>query len=335
MRLLGKRNATLTLALTCVAATGCKGGIDSVETLPATAQMREGPAADYPIVVGDPYRIDGKLYTPNDTLNLDQVGFAALDPQGGEGVTGSHQTLPLPSYVEVTSLDTGRTILVRMERRGPMISNRIAALSPGALDQLGAGDGVAIRIRRVNPPELERAALRAGGQAPLRMDTPMSLVEVLRRKLDMPATLSAPPERVAVAPSQAEPSVPVEPTATRDEEVQTAIENLDWQPHDYNVDDEGAGEDAISEDTVETAAIEDPVPPPPPAPATGLVVQAAAFSTSERAELAAQAVGGFVERGERYWMLRTGPFASRAQAEASLAKVRAAGYSDARIITAP
>jgi rare lipoprotein A len=62
-------------------------------------------------------------------------------------------------------------------------------------------------------------------------------------------------------------------------------------------------------------------------------VQAAAMSTAERAQKVAGAIGGSVTKSGRYYRVHTGPFATRQQAEASLAKVRAAGYSDARIYT--
>ncbi len=62
-------------------------------------------------------------------------------------------------------------------------------------------------------------------------------------------------------------------------------------------------------------------------------MQAAAFSTEERANRAAAALGGTVSRTGALFLLRTGPFPTRAAAEASLANVRAAGYSDARILT--
>ena len=57
------------------------------------------------------------------------------------------------------------------------------------------------------------------------------------------------------------------------------------------------------------------------------------MSTLERAQKVARAIGGTVSQAGRYFRVRTGPFATRAQAEASLAKVRSAGYSDARIST--
>jgi rare lipoprotein A len=92
----------------------------------------------------------------------------------------------LPSYAEVTDLKTGRTILVRVERRGPGDSQHAIELSPGAAAQLGiaAGSNEGVRVRRVNPPEQDRALLRSGNPAPERMATPKPLLDVLQRKLD-------------------------------------------------------------------------------------------------------------------------------------------------------
>jgi len=298
------RSRLVFLAIT-VALAGCSSGSGGADfhAGAAAADPTTGPAADYPVVVGEPYRIDGRLYTPIDTLNYDEVGHIARDAEGGADISGAHQTLPLPSYVEVTSLESGRTILLRMERRGPMVTSRIAALSDGALEQLGVSPGSAVRIRRVNPPEVERAVLRQGRAAPLRMDTPLSLVEVLRRKLDAPAAMPDPtsattesatagPQQVAVGPSVVAMPAPqlVTTPAAKPEPVQSAR--------------------------------------------TGkLAVQAATFSSRANADRAAAALDGYVLKAGQYWRVQTGPFADGEQAEAALAKVKAAGYTDARVIT--
>ncbi|HEY6814708.1 MAG TPA: hypothetical protein VI168_04130, partial [Croceibacterium sp.] len=96
------------LAAACVlalglAACGTTGGGSSASRMAQLAPAN-GPGADYPVVVGEPYAVDGTSYTPEDVLNYDQVGFVAEDFGGGSAVTGAHHTLPLPSYVEVTSL---------------------------------------------------------------------------------------------------------------------------------------------------------------------------------------------------------------------------------------
>ncbi len=152
--------------------------------VPVQAPAVTGPAADYPVVLGDPYRVGDRVFTPSNAMNYDAVGYASV---GGPsmGVSAAHHTLPLPSYVEVTSLTTGHTILVRVERRGPMDSTHAIELSPAAAAQLGIGeDGKgAVRVRRVNPLETERAALRAGASVGERMVTPKPLLAVLQRRL--------------------------------------------------------------------------------------------------------------------------------------------------------
>lgn len=282
-----------------------------------------GPEADYPLVTGEPYSVAGTQYKPEDVMNYDAVGYLAADSAGDSAISGSHHTLPLPSYVEVTSLDTGRTILVRLERRGPMNSNELLALSPGALGQLGATAGTPVRVRRVNPPEEQRTVLRQGQSVALRMDTPMSLVAVLKRKLPgapVAAASSLPPVATfPVTPAPIQAAVPASPPVA-----------MPTMP---------AAQPTPLAQATPVAARPSPQPTPRPAATaaastgTGLVVQAAAFSSEANARKAAKALGGAVSRTGNLWRVRTGPFPTRSAAEASLAKVRAAGYSDARIFT--
>jgi rare lipoprotein A len=81
-----------------------------------------------------------------------------------DGLTAAHRTLPMHSYVEVTALDTGKTILVRINDRGPYHGNRLIDLSHAAARQLGmVGHGSRmVRLRRVDPVESEKQALRRG-----------------------------------------------------------------------------------------------------------------------------------------------------------------------------
>lgn len=90
-----------------------------------------GAVSDTPVVLGQPYQVDGKTYTPGDDPTYDDAGYASWygaelagrKTANGEmfnpnGVSAAHRTLPLPSYVEVTNLDNGKTILVRVNDRG-------------------------------------------------------------------------------------------------------------------------------------------------------------------------------------------------------------------------
>jgi rare lipoprotein A len=307
-------------------------------TLPAN-----GPQADYPVTIGNPYTIGQITYRPADTLNYDEVGYATAGT--GNGITGAHHSLPVPCYVEVTSLESGRTILVRLETRGPMDSNHLVALSPAAMTQLGATPNTPVRVRRVNPPENQRALLRAGEEAPLRMDTPRGLVDVLRRRLPAEGSAnlaggvqpagSVPPEMAPVAGPAPEPA----PLATSAMQVPTPIETTVVEPSTvagaYALPPVG---EATPEPAPVAVAVVEPEPAPTPAPAaravpagTGWVVQAGAFSVAANAQRVASQINGEVSHSGNLYRVRTGPFASRAEAEASLANVRAAGYSDARI----
>lgn len=85
-----------------------------------------------------------------------------------DGLTAAHRTLPFQSYVEVTALDTGRTIVVRINDRGPYHGSRLIDLSHRAARQLGlVGHGARlVRVRRVAPSDSDKQALRAGQLVP-------------------------------------------------------------------------------------------------------------------------------------------------------------------------
>lgn len=313
-------------ALTLLAA--CGGGArpyDAAQVQP----VRGGPSADYPMVLGAPYTIEGVTYTPSDTMNSDAVGHAVMGTEGGNSVTAAHRTLPLPSYVEVTSLETGKTILVRVERRGPMTGKGLIELSPGSAAQLGmvGASSDAVRVRRVNPVEQDRALLRLGQAAPARMDTPKSLLAVLSRKLDQQEGVVRPVPVVEPSPAPAPVPVPAPapvPAPSKDGKGK-AKPTPKLVPKPKPVP------------TPAPAPAPVPTPAPAPAPASKpaahgkFVIQVGAFSNRDNAQSAASKVGGAVSAAGKLWRVRMGPFGSDAEAKAALAKAKAAGYTDARI----
>lgn len=314
----------LSLAL---GACGVMGGGDRPIAGRPLATAVNGPAADYPMVLGDPFIIDGVEYTPSDAMNLDEVGYATLDGEAASGVTVSHKTLPLPSYVEVTSLESGRTILARVERRGPMTNARVIGLSPDAQAQLGVSENAPVRVRRVNPPEVQRADLRAGRAAPLRMGTPETLLGVLRRRLPEDGSVSLASAQKAPMPSGVE--APGQPPVANAADTAPALASA--EPIAGR-----AGSDDYALAPLEGTATPPPAvaSPTPATPADGaFVVQAATFANEANAERAAEALDGFISPAGHFYRVRTGPYATRGQAEAALAKVRAAGYSDAKVST--
>ncbi len=165
--------------------------------LAACGGGRYRPVSDFPVKIGRPYTVRGVTYTPAEAPSYDVVGFAGWygsesgnRTANGEkfrarAIAGAHTILPLPSYVEVTALATGRTILVRINDRGPFARGRIVDLSRGAADLLGirAAGTAAVRVRRVDPPERDRARLRDGKAAKARPDASPAMLEVLRDRL--------------------------------------------------------------------------------------------------------------------------------------------------------
>lgn len=293
-----------------LALTAC-GGATGTQQAVSTPLPADGPAADYPMVIGAPYVIDGVEYVPADVMNYDQVGAATLDSAGGTGITGESRTLPLPSYVEVTSLETGRTILVRVERRGPMHGSSVIGLSSGALRQLSAAPGTPVRVRRVNPIEAERAVLRRGEAAPDRMATPMALVEVLRRKLPDHGGVSSLKQLEAdgTTPPVSEPTQPDTPVQVKKPvPPKPVVLPPATEPQRVNK----------SADTRQLVK-------------RGFAVQAGAFAVEANAQIVAGKIGGSINRQGNLFVVRTGPFPTQNDASASLAKVKAAGYSSARI----
>lgn len=289
-------------------------------TAPPAGEM----ASDDVVKLGNPFTIDGTTYTPANQVDYDDVGyaswygdeFAGRPTANGErfnpsGFSAAHKTLPLPSYVEVTALDSGRTILVRVNDRGPMVNNRLIDLSQAAAEQLGiAGKPSAVRVRRVSPPESERAQLRAGLPVPMRQVTPGALLTILRAKAaDLPAPTNAVrPGRVVAAPIP--PSAPA-----REDIVGTKSGDR------FIVEGGSAGARAA------------PSAPSAPAAATApYVVQVAAYGSRARADAAARAVGGVAVQAGSVWRVRMGPFSNESAAQSALAKAKAKGYGDARIM---
>lgn len=138
------------------------------------------PVSDLPVKIGQPYQVRGKTYVPAPDPRYDMLGYASW--YGNESgnrtangerfrpdwITAAHTTLPLPSYVEVTALDTGRRIIVRVNDRGPFVQGpRIIDLSRSAAERLGmkAQGQAPVRVRRIEPSEKDRERLREGKPA--------------------------------------------------------------------------------------------------------------------------------------------------------------------------
>lgn len=191
---------------------------------PARQAARPAPAAPPGVKIGQPYQVMGKWYYPADDRGYDATGIAswygpgfhALVTANGEtydqdAVTAAHKTLPMPSYVEVTNLDNGRVLVVRVNDRGPFVDGRIIDLSRRSAQLLGVDRaGLAkVRVRRVYPDAATIAALAP--QAPVaEVAAPIvTAVPEAARAVAQVTTVPLPASTPAAPPASSTASGPV------------------------------------------------------------------------------------------------------------------------------
>jgi rare lipoprotein A len=138
--------------------------------------------------VGKPYVVAGRTYYPEENRRYRREGIASWYGEDFHGrltangevydmdaISAAHPTMPMPSYARVTNLHNGRSLVVRVNDRGPYHADRVIDLSGKAADVLElrrAGTG-RVRVEYVGPAALEGsddrrllATLREGSPAP-------------------------------------------------------------------------------------------------------------------------------------------------------------------------
>ena len=198
-------------AVGALALAHCSGSLTTSDGNYSKRVVEEGepvPKGGGTYRVGRPYNVNGRTYVPTEDPNYRVEGIASWygpDFHGrltanGEvydmhAISAAHPTMPLPSYARVTNLDNGRSIIVRVNDRGPYTRNRIVDLSIGTAKALNFyGNGLA------------RVRLEYVGRAPLEGSDDRMLMATLREGRPAPA-----PSKVMVA--AAKPFIP-EPEVT-------------------------------------------------------------------------------------------------------------------------
>jgi rare lipoprotein A len=138
--------------------------------------------------VGKPYTVAGRVYVPEEDVNYREEGLASWYGDDFHGrltangevfdmasLSAAHPTLPMPCYARVTNLSNGKSLIVRVNDRGPYHGNRLMDVSSRAAELLEfKGNGVArVRVEYVGRAPLEGsddrqlvATLRTGAPAP-------------------------------------------------------------------------------------------------------------------------------------------------------------------------
>jgi len=274
--------------------------------------------------VGKPYQVEGIWYYPKEDPSYDETGIASWYGEqfhghftaNGEvfdlnGLTAAHHTLPMPSIVQVTNLENGRSLTLRVNDRGPFAGARIIDVSRQAAQLLGfERNGTAkVRVHLLTAETMQAQAVARrngveevpGGPIEVAQAAPRTAVDA-QPLAPLPGTHVAPaPETASIIPVKASAGpeiVPVDPPLTGNVTVGTAHPNAQ------------------------------------------IYIQAGAFAQMDNASRVRQklvAVGSAQitavrVNGNNLFRVRLGPIASVDEADKLLTRVLATGLPDARII---
>jgi rare lipoprotein A len=277
-----------------------------------------------------PYVVFGKRYVP-DTSNqpYTQRGIASWygkkfhgnstsigEPYDMYAMTAAHPTLPIPSYARVTSAINGRTIIVRVNDRGPFHDNRIMDLSYVAaykLGILGPGSGE-VTVQRILPDEIRLMVAQRNTGNPTATAAPAMATAMSGTPTPLP---------VAAPEANAPQAVPLEPASA----AMSGGAALSALPTAGAESPTGLRGAAVQGSSVQPASV---LPTSVPAPAAAAVapagsgaiyLQLGAFSQPTNAQSLATRVNGqlsalglppaTVEQSGQLYRVRVGPYADR------------------------
>jgi rare lipoprotein A len=281
-------------------------------------------------LTGSAYQVDGVWYQPREDPAYDRVGTASWYGELFHGrrtangeiydmdrLSAASPTLPLPVYARVTNLENRRSIIVRVNDRGPYRSDRVIDLSRRSAEALGFREkGTAsVRVQYLarapinGDDSYERRYLASQGWAQFashgRTRDPGAVGSIAASTRQPQRELPVAGSEGAPVPQQAMPG---------------GVPQLRWQ-----------------------ASTRVPAPPPRREQLSGggrFLIQAGSFRSEDNAERARSVLGGVAPvevapvevGGETLFRVRVGPFADESAASAALARVTEAGYRGAKIV---
>lgn len=277
--------------------------------------------------VGNPYEISGTWYYPKVDFNYDETGIASWYGPNFHGkltangesynmnaLTAAHRTLPLPTWVEVTNLENGRKLNLRINDRGPYAKGRIIDISRKGAQLLGFQTNGVAKVRvRILAQESQALAREMKGEASLgEVGSPITVDSVPAKVVN--TEMLAPPTGTVVAEA---PIVNVD-TSVFVQEIAAPSEP------------EATPSSTLKDSIVQVVEVID----------TGIYIQAGAFSQYENANrvFAALSPIGDVKISQilvndvDLYRVRVGPIANVTDADLLLNQVIGTGYPNARII---
>jgi rare lipoprotein A len=336
MNVAGRMRASAPMVIIGLALAGCG-------SQPHTGTYHSGGnhyVAGHPMYrVGEPYEIKGVWYHPAVDYNYDKTGTASWYGEQFHGrytangeifdlnqLTAAHTTLPMPCIVEVTNLQNGRSLQLRVNDRGPFVDGRLIDVSRRAAQLLGfetkGTTPVRVRILKDASIQVAEEAMHNGGGAIMLAQAASVPPPMAQAALQPYAANGLPPSALA-ANVVAGPIV----------DTQTAA----------------LPPPARSPNVVAGPIVDTQMPTSPPRMATGpieppsgrIFVQAGAFSVRDNAQRVQSRIAplGSVQvmtasvKGIAVYRVRLGPVENAEQADRLLQRVVNSGYREARIVS--
>jgi len=281
-------------------------------------------------VTGEAYRVDGVWYQPREDPTYDQVGTASWYGELFHGrrtangeiydmdrLSAASPTLPMPVYARVTNLENRRSIIVRVNDRGPYRSDRIIDLSRRSAEVLGfRGKGTA----PVHVQYLARAPLNGDDSYERRYLASQGWAQFASQgRATVPGVVGSIAASTPPQPSRQLPLVASGVAPVLRQAASGGVPQLRWQ-----------------------ASTRMPAGQSPREHLGGarLLIQAGSFRSEDNAERATALLGGIAPvdvapvevGGETLFRVRVGPFTDETEASAALARVTEAGYQGAKIV---
>ena len=270
--------------------------------------------------IGNPYQISGTWYYPAEEWDYDETGIASWygsdfhgkDTANGEtydmnDLTAAHRTLPLPSFVRVINLENGRSIVLRVNDRGPFAKGRIIDVSRRGAQLQGFKDQGTARVRVQILAERSQAlkAQILGQDSIAEHGSPIQVDKM--PKASVSAESLPPPPGAQAAPQPSSPPPASAPSS------QAAV-----------------ADDIRPAPEVTTVAVGP----------TKIFVQAGAFTNYQNAmrtqimvnRVSPATISHVLIDNKDFYRVRVGPLATVEDADRALEQLQAIGYPGARII---
>ena len=299
--------------------------------------------------VGQPYKIDGVTYTPQETFTLSETGTASWYGPGFHGKstangerydqadrTAAHRTLQMPAIVRVTNLENGRSTVVRVNDRGPFARSRVIDLSRTAAEEIDmVGKGTArVRVDQLQAESLAVKEVALSGGGPAEQQQAVAQLASGRRSVPTPPPVQA-PAPVAVPPP------PVMQASYEPPPAPAAPAQPVYSPPPRTATPFGAPRSASGDAPPTIASLSaTTATTTPSSQLNGFFVQLGAFSTQENAEKQRGAVRSYGNpeisqgsaNGRDVYRVRLGPYTTPDAAGIVADRLKRSGYGDARVV---